>query len=217
VLLAGLVGWFGYGVWSNRDIWRDVYALSDQSRPDAERVEAATRLSQNPRVADRQKMDLSLKRDLPELARYQLAEAVSTTAVAWDPRGFAMAVARSPGWPDWLRLLLARRLAYGASRGYDIPLDALDELKRHSDPMIGLWAVYALAALPQAGPDTAPVAELERAAETADLNGALAALLLDALRAPRQERERHLDEITIWMRGHHPQAAKIWQGWEIRE
>ena len=42
-----------------------------------------------------------------------------------------------------------------------IPREALDELKRHSDPMIGLWATYSLAVLPRGGPDPAPAAELE--------------------------------------------------------
>ena len=71
---------------------------------------------------------------IPDLARYLLAEAVSTDAVARDPRNFAFTVARSSDWPDWLRLVLARQLACGAGRGYGIPRDALEELARHSDP-----------------------------------------------------------------------------------
>ena len=39
-------------------------------------------------------------------------------------------------------------------------------------------------------------------------------MLLAALAAPAGERENRLDEATIWLRRHHPQAAKIWQGWE---
>ena len=58
---------------------------------------------------------------------------------------YALTVARSPDWPDWLRLLLCARLAYGAARGYAIPREALDELAHHADPMIGLWAACALA------------------------------------------------------------------------
>jgi hypothetical protein len=30
------------------------------------------------------------------------------------------------------------------------------------------------------------------------------------LRAPDDERERRLDEATLWLRHHHPQAIKIW-------
>jgi hypothetical protein len=217
VFMVVLVGWFGYGVWSNRDIWADVYAVHNASRPDADRIEAAFRLAGNPRFADVQKMEISLRKDPPELARYLLAESVSTEVVARDPRGYAMLAARSEGWPDWLRLLLSRRLAYGAGRGYDIPREPLDELKRHSDPMIGLWATYALAVLPRSGPDPAITAELEKAAHNSDADAALAALLLAALRTPEGERENRLDEATIWLRRHHSQAAKIWQGWEVRD
>src|SRR5262249_36981592 len=113
LLLLVLIGWFAYGVWSHRDLWAEVYVLHNRGRTESDRIEAAYRLSRNPRLADAQKMEISLRRDLPDLARYLLAEAVSTEAVARDPRAYAMAVARSPGWPDWLRLLLARRLTYG--------------------------------------------------------------------------------------------------------
>jgi hypothetical protein len=132
--------------------------------------------------------------------------------VARDPRGYALVVSRSPGWPDWLRLVLSRRLAYGASRGYDIPREVLDELKRHPDPMTGLWAVYALAVVSRPGPDPEMTAELEKAASAPGPEGELAALLLAALRAPQEEREHRLDEATLWLRRHHPQAVKIWQG-----
>jgi hypothetical protein len=217
LFMVVLVGWFGYGVWNNWDIWADVYAMHNASRPEADRIEAAYRLAGNPRVGDIQKLDMSLMKDPPELARYVLAESVSTDVVARDPRGYTMLVVRSEGWPDWLRLLLSRRLAYGAVRGYDIPPDPLDELKRRSDPMIDLWATYALAVLPRSGPDPARTAELEKAAKAPDATGELAGLLLAALRAPEGEREGRLDEATTWLRRHHPQAAKIWQGWTIRD
>jgi hypothetical protein len=144
---------------------------------------------------------------------------VSTEPVAHDPRSYALAVARSEGWPDWLRLLLARRLAYGAGRGYGIPREALDELRRHPDPMIDLWATYSLAVLPRSGPDSALSAELEKAARAQGPTGELAGRLLDALRATSEEREREhrLDEATEWLRRHHPQAAEIWRGWEVRD
>jgi hypothetical protein len=217
VLLIALIGWFGFGAWINREIWADVYMLHDPSRSESERIQAAYRLSRNPRFDDAQKMETSLKRDLPDLARYLLAEAVSTEAVARDPRAYALAVARSSGWPDWLRLVLARRLAYGAARGYAIPRVALEELKQHPDPMIGLWATYALAVRPPVAPDPATAAELEKAASGSGANGELAALLVGGLSAPQGKRERRLDEITLWLRRHHHQAAKIWQGWEVRD
>jgi hypothetical protein len=217
LLLIVLVGWFAYGVWSHRDIWAEVYVLHDRGRTGSDRISAADRLSRNPRLADAQKMEISLRRDLPDLARYVLAEAVSTEAVAKDPRAYAMAVARSPGWPDWLRLLLARRLSYGAARGYDIPRTALDELRRHPDPMIGLWATFARAVLPRPGPDPEMTVELESAARAAGPDGELARMLLGALRAPQEEQEQRLDVATLWMRRHHPQAAQIWQGWTFEE
>jgi hypothetical protein len=214
LLLLALIGWFGYGVWSNRDIWAEVYAMSDRSRPETERVEAAFRLSGNPRFGDAQKMDLSLRMDLPNLARYRLAESVSTELVARDPRSYTMVVARSPGWPDWLRLVLSRRLAYAAGRGYDLPREPLEELKRHADPMIRLWATGVLALLPRSGPDPAMIAELEEATRSADARAELATRLLAAIHS-EPERESRLDEATTWLRRHHPQAAKVWQGWEL--
>jgi hypothetical protein len=218
LLLIALVGWFGHGLWSNRDIWADVYALNDPTRPESERLDAALRLARNPRLDDGARMEMALQKGLPELARYLLAESVSTEPVARDPRAYALAASRSEGWPDWLRLLLARRLAYGAGRGYDLPREALDELKGHADPMIGLWATYALAAPPLGAPDPAATESLEQAARGQGPAAELAGRLLEALRSPGGEpgREGRLDEATLWLRRHHPQAAAIWRGWEVR-
>jgi hypothetical protein len=217
LLLIALVGWFGYGLWSNRDIWADIYVLNDARRPEADRLDAAQRLAGNLRFDDGPRMEMALRKDLPALARYLLAESVSTELAAHDPRSYAMAVARSEGWPDWLRLLLSRRLAYGAGRGYDIPREALDELKGHSDPMIGVWATYSLAVLPHGDPDPGPTADLEQAAGRRGPPAELAARLLGALRVSGDQREHRLDETTEWLRHHHPQAAEIWRGWDIRD
>lgn len=217
VVLLALIAWFGLGLWSNRDIWADVYALNDPQRAEGDRLDAGLRLALNPRFDDAAKMEMALRKDLPALARYLLAESVSTEPVAHDPRSYSLAVARSEGWPDWLRLLLECNLAFGAGRGYEISREALDELKRHSDPMIGLWATYSLAVLPRGGPDPAPAAELETSAQVSDPTGELAARLLGALRAKGGEREQRLDEATFWLRRHHPQAAEVWRGWEVRD
>ncbi len=217
VLLLALIGWFGHGVWSNRDIWADVYAVNDAKRPEGDRLDAALRLARNPRLDDGPRMEMALRKDLPDLARYLLAESVSTDLVAHDPRSYALTVARSEGWPDWLRLLLARRLAYGAGRGYDVSREALGELRGHSDPMIGLWATYSSAVLPRSGPDPALTADLEKAARAQGPTGELARRLLEALRATGEERERRLDEATEWLRRHHPEAAEIWRGREVRD
>jgi hypothetical protein len=214
LVLIALVGWFSYSVWAIRDVFADVYLLHDSTRPEAERVQAAFRLTQNGRLNDTQLMQMGLERDLPDLARYLLAESVSTDAVALDPWSYAFTVARSPDWPDWLRLLLSRRLAYGAGRGYAIPRDPLEELARRTDPMVSLWAISALAELPVADPRW--VAELEKAAKEQAEWGELAASLLVAARSPESEREGRLDAATRWMHHHHPQAAKIWQGWDVK-
>lgn len=216
-LLVVLIAGFGYGLWSNRDIWADVYVLNDAKRPEADRLDAAFRLGRNPRFDDAAKMEMSLRKDLPPLARYLLAESVSTDPVAHDPRSYSLAVARSEGWPDWLRLLLECNVAFGAGRGYEIPPEALDDLRRHPDPMIGLWATYARAMLSRGGPDPALVTELENDARAPGANGELAGMLLAAARAPGGERERRLDLAVVWLRRHHPQAADIWRGWTIRD
>jgi hypothetical protein len=209
IVLGVMIVWFAYSAWRLRDVWSQVYALHDSKRSDAARIQSALELSRDPRVTDRQLMEICLRRDLPDQARYLLAEAVSTEAVATDPRAFALTVALSADWPDWLRLVLARRLAYGATRGYTIPEVALDELAKNSDPMIRLWAEYSLAVLPGVKSD-AP-AKLEAAARDPDDNGKLAAMLLAAKNAPVEERERRLDEATLWLRHHHPQALTIWR------
>ena len=210
VVLVGLIGWFGYGLWVNRDIWADVYILNDPERASDARLEAAERLSRNSRLDDESKLEMALRKDLPGPARYVLAEAVSTDAVAHAPRAFALMVARSGGWPDWLRVLLVRRLAYGAGRGYDIPREALEKLKRRPDPMISLWATYALAVLPRDGLDPPRMAELEQAAGAMGPTGELASMLLAAARSGREEREHQLDLATAWLRRHHPQGSEFW-------
>jgi hypothetical protein len=211
VFLIGLVVLFVYGAWNLRDVAADIYVLHDRSRPEPDRLQAAFRLSRDARFGDAERMNMSLERDLPDLARYLLAESVSTELVAQDPRTFALAVARSPDWPDWLRLLLARRLTYGAGLGYAIPGEALTELAGHADPMIGLWANAARALLPDAG--SGGVATLEDASRRPGPAGELATRLLAAIRAPAAERESRLDETTVWLRAHHARAAKLWEGW----
>ncbi len=85
-VLVVFITWFGYRVWQLRDVWAQVYALHDQTRSDAVRIESAMTLSRDKRVTDHQLMEICLRRDLPDRARYVLAEAVSTEAVARDPR-----------------------------------------------------------------------------------------------------------------------------------
>jgi hypothetical protein len=212
VVLLGLVGWFAHGVWSLRGVFRAIYVLNDPRRAEEERVRAAYALARDPRVTQRQLYDGALSRVPPDLARYLLAEALTSDAIRDDPRAFAMAVARSEGWPDWLRLLMVRPLAYGAGQGYAIPAGPLDELRRHPDPAIRLWAAYTRAAA--SGRDIDAARELGRAAERAGPEQELAAGLRDALGLRGVERDAALDRATLWLRRHHPEAARLWDGWE---
>ena len=107
VLLCLMVGWFAYGFWSLRDVWEDVYVLHNPRRR-FDRVQAAFRLAHDPRVNDDQRMEIALRRDAPDLARYLLAEAISTDDVAERSTKFFAGRGPQPDWPDWLRLLLAR-------------------------------------------------------------------------------------------------------------
>ncbi len=216
LVLIGLIGWFVHGLWANREIWSDVYTLSDPRRDDPDRVDAAFRLAGNPRFSDEARLGLALRTDLPSMARYLLAESIKTDLVAHDPRAYAFTVARSEGWPNWLRLLLTRQLAYGAGRHYAIPRPALEELRHHADPMIALWATYAMTVLPHGGPDPALAAELEESTRRSPPVGELATMLDAAKRAKGDDRDHQLDEATIWLRRHHPVSAEVWHGWEIQ-
>jgi hypothetical protein len=125
-----------------------------------------------------------------------------------------MAVAHSEGWPDWLRLLLLRPLAYGAETDAVVPKEPLEELSRHADPMIALWASYTIAAHWH---DHEAEQVLEREAATPSAHRKLAGILREALHAPEAERQELLDEATFWLRAHHAQAAELWNGWEEKE
>ena len=57
---------------------------------------------------------------------------------------------------------------------------------------------------------------LKEAAGRAEEPAQLAKLLVAALDGSPSEREQRLDEATIWLRHHHPQAAKIWQGYDVQ-
>jgi hypothetical protein len=215
-IVIALVGWFAWSAWSLRSVWNNVYVLHDQSRSEDERVQAAYALSRDPRVNQRQYWDTCLRRPLPSLARYLLAEALTAEAVQADPRGYALAVARSADWPVWLRLLLARPLAYAAVDGVPIPAEPLRELReKNYDPAINLWADFALAATRP--PDRDAAAALARAAEddAAAPERTFARLLQQALDSDGTLRARRLDEATRWLRTNHPDAAKVWSGWRL--
>ena len=112
VVVVAMVTWFGVGVWLMRADLARIYRLHDSKETEDRRVQAAFELSKSQRVTQRQYWDMALRTSSPALARYLLAECLTTEAVAADPRGYALAVARSKGWPPWFRWLIAHPLAY---------------------------------------------------------------------------------------------------------
>lgn len=214
VVLVGMIAWFAVGVWSLRQVWRDTYVLHDAGRPLAERIDAAYSLSRSPHVNQRQFLEMSLRKSLPDLARYVLAESLTAEAVSADPRGYALMVARSEGWPDWLRLLLLRPLAYEAGTGLSLPGEPLTELRRHPDPIVSLWATYTQAVAGHGDPEAAEA--LAREAAGSGPLPELARLLLEAQRSTEPTRSEALDRATVWLHRHHPGAERTWRGWEVR-
>ena len=173
-------------------------------------------MSRDPRFNQRQLWDTALNRKLPPLARYVVAEALTSEAVEADPRGYAVAVAQSEGWPDWLRLLLLRPMAYHAATGRPLPRESLDELTRHADPAIGLWATFTLAASGD-GQDANAV-RLRSSADSAGTWQPLANLMLQALEAPTlANRRAALDTATLWLRSNHPGVSALWSGWIVED
>jgi len=213
VVLLGLVGYFAFGVWSLRDVWRDIYTLHSEQRSEAERIQAAYALSRNPKVTQSEYWEICLRKPLPPLARYLMAEAITADTVEADPRAYALVVTKSQGWPDWLRLQLTRPLACAAARGVSVPREPLAELSRHTDPVIALWADFALAV--SAEGDLEARAAIESTAQSEGPNRELAADLLEALQAEGTARQTSLDRATLWLRSHHPESARLWDGWEI--
>ncbi len=213
VVVVSLLGWFGWSAWKMRSVWTNVYVLHDATQAEPERIQAAYNLAHNPNVNQRQLWDVALRKPLPPLARYIIAEALTAEAAIADPRSYGRVIAKSEGWPDWLRLLLLRPIAYAAALGFAIDKPSLIELTKNSDPEIALWAEAALAIGPDR--DGEHGAALKRVAEAEGLEQALARTLLRAHEATREpDRIAALDEATRWVRLHHPEAVKIWQGWK---
>jgi hypothetical protein len=151
---------------------------------------------------------MSLQRDLPDRARYALAESVPTSVVGYDPRTFALAVARSPNWPVWLRLLYTRLLTFSAAKQYGIPPEALKQLADGPDAMTRIWAAAALLFLPE--PPAGLSEQIEQAAKLPGPEGELSRRLLEAVHAPAEQRAVILDSATEWLRHNHPDAVRIW-------
>ncbi len=213
--VSGLIILFAFGVWSMTEVWSDIYALSDPKRSELDRVNAAWRLSRDSRVTDRQKWDLAMNRSLPPLGRYLLAESLTAEAVAADPRGYEIAASRSEGWPGWLRVLVARPLAYAAAMGRTVDRVGLLELSRHEDRFVAIWADFALI---QDGhrPDAVEAIErLRRSTKDASrLERRFAEHLLAATGTAQPRLVEALDAATLSLRRGHPSSQEVWAGWE---
>lgn len=214
VVVVALVGWFASQAWAMRDIWKNVYILHDAQRPEVERVQAAYSLALDPRATPRQLWEIALRRPLPALARYVVAEGIGASLVADDPRGYASAVALSEGWPGWLRVVLTRPLAFAAVEGIAVPSESLEVLGRDADAVVALWAEFALAASPDRNANAASA--LRAVAASDDPNRDLAVLLVKGLdSSAKSERLEALRAATIWLRAHHPEAAPLWRDWKV--
>ncbi len=209
VVLVSLVSWFGWRAWSLRNVWANVYVLNDPHRGERERIRAAFALANDPGVNQRQLWDTALNRSLPPLARYVVAEKLTAEAASADPRAYGAAVAKSEGWPVWLRLLLIRPLAYSTALDLSVPRDYLKMLARNPDQATALWALYTLAEGSEG--DLESAAALRRAATDDGPNRPLAVELVKALDAMQLgDRLQALDVATIWLRHHQPDAAQLW-------
>ncbi len=122
-------------------------------------------------------------------------------------------MARSEGWPAWLRLLLLRPMAYDDGR-HGIPSAPLAELRENPDAAIALWAAYIQAV---ARDDAEAAQALEESARGDGPTAPLAVLLRDALHAPPDRRPDFLDRATLWLRENHPDARRVWNGWEVHD
>ena len=208
-----LVGSFFYQLYRTRDLWAAVYVLHDPQSSNPARYEAAWAIARNPDANDRQRMDFALRTDLPDLARFILAEGLTPEAIRADPKGYALSAARSEGWPDWLRLLVARPMAYAVGEGYRIAWEPLDQLRKRSDPAIVLWMTYTRAVM---GPgDASALKQLREAVAKPGIYQGLATLLNGAVAASGAARVAKLDQATAWLRVHHPPCVQVWEGWEV--
>ncbi len=211
LILLALLSWFGWQAWSLREIWTNVYVLHDESRPTDERIAAAYVLARDGRVVAQQRWDIALRRPLPDLARYLVAESLTTDLVKAEPAQFAKTVAFSEGWPGWLRLLGLRAMALAAAEGATFPADAPDALAGKSDPLFSCWVDYIRAV--SGDGDRAAAARLRERAEGHGPEARTAGELSRAIEAGSFERATHLDAATRLIRADSPEAAHVWEGW----
>ena len=210
--VVALIVWFGIGLASNWSVWTNIYRVHDQTRPLDERIVAADALARDPRVNQRQYWDMVQRPELPPLARYRLAEALTLEATETDPAGYARSVALSQGWPEWLRVLLIRPMAIAARDGAKFPAESLAVLRGSADPFVKVWAAYAEAL--QAGEDSVAFKSLEESAALPGPAQASAKLLKSALMSLDQQQWEDVEEAIKRLRTDSPEAAAVWAGWD---
>ncbi len=210
-VIVALVGWFALGVWSMRSIWADTYTLADPRRAVGDRLDAAWRLARDDRVTDRQKWELALDKKIPDLARYLLAESLTSEAVV-EPRAYGLAIARSRGLPVWLRRLLIQPLASAAADGRSMDGETITELAGDEDPVIASWGqflVFVSAPNPEATTARERLLEASRSKAPTQV---MARMLLDASKAEQPRRDRILDEARRLLRLN-VESRAVWAGW----
>jgi hypothetical protein len=215
ILIVSLVSWFGYQVYAMRDVFGWVYLLHDDAQPEAIRVQAAFKIARDERINDRQRVDIALRKGLPTLARYLVAEGLTTDSLTADANAFAKMVAYSEGWPDWLRLMFLRVMAYGAGEGYRFPWDPVNKLREHKDPSISLFATYTKAAMEPGDEDA--LAALKAKSREAGPYQELAAILYEGASQKGAIRRESLDRATKWLREKAPEVKSLWSGWVERD
>ena len=215
LISLALVGRFAWDAWSLRGVWQNVYVLHDEKRPADERIRAAYALSRDARVVSQQRWDIALRKPLPDLARYLVAESLTTDTVKSDPPLFARMVASSEGWPDWLRLLGLRAMAVASAEGTTFPVETLDDLAKQPDPLFACWSDYIRSV--SVDGDRAAAARLRERAGGSGPDSRTAAELASAIEAGAFERSTRLDAATRLIRTDSPAAARVWDGWAERD
>ncbi len=211
VVVVALVGWFGWNVYAMRDVWNNVYVLHETSKPEDERIQAAFSLSRDVRVNAQQRWDIALRKPLPPLARYVIAESWSAEIPDADPSLYAKMIAYSEGWPGWLRLLGVRLMAVAASEGLEFPSAVLDDLAKDSNPDIGLLADFVRVSAHNGDDDALKRLRAEAASNSARAD--LARELIGALDPATAVRKEHLKRVTEWLWNHDTEAMLVTRGW----
>ena len=212
-VVVALVGWFGWNLYAMRDVWTNVYALHETSKPESERIQAAFSLSRDVRVNAQQRWDIALRKPLPPLARYLIAESWTTDIPRSDTVTFAKTITYSEGWPEWLKLLGVRLMAVSAGEGQEFPVDVLNDLVKDKNPNIGLFVDYVRAV--SQTPDPQAAERIRLAGKSDSPSAGLAQFLEKALDPNSIERSERLNQATEWLWSHDPEAMKITQGWRV--